>query len=514
MSSTIDKNNTRIARNTVFLYLRLAIVMIVNLYTTRIVLEVLGVSDYGIYNVVCGFVSMFGVLNTSMSNGVQRFYNYELGRNGEGALINVFNTSVLIQMTLTILLVVLLESFGLWYLNSQMEIPSDRIIAANYIFQFSIISLIFIVLQVPYSAAIIAYEKMDFYAIVSVLDVIIKLLAAFIIPHLHGDRLITYGLLLSSVGFLNFILYYWYCKRKFSHLKFKWKFDRQLFKTMFSFSGWNLFGTFAYMTKGQGVNVLLNSFFGTVVNAANGIATQVSSAIQTFASNLVLAFKPQLTQSYATGEYKRVASLMFSMSKISFMLVCILAIPIMVDLDYVLKLWLGDNVPTHTISFTRLVIITMMISVLNTPLTQVVHATGKMRKYQLTTSFIICSILPISWLFLKMGFGAQSVFYIGIIVTIINQIACLLVVKRVFDFSLAGYIREVVLFCCSICILPLVVSLFISDHISDSLSSFIILFIVCLVLICISALLLLNKKEKEMILSIFKKIINKRKNAN
>lgn len=509
MPNSIDKNNNKIVRNTIFLYLRLAIVMIVNLYTTRVVLEVLGVSDYGIYNVVCGFVTMFGVLNTSMSNGVQRFYNYELGKNGGSALLTVYNTSILIQMALAVLLIVLLETFGLWYLNTKMEIPADRIVAANYIFQFSIISLVFVILQVPYSAAIIAYERMDFYAIVSVLDVIIKLLAAIIIPHLYGDRLITYGLLLSSVGLLNFVLYYGYCKRTFPHLKFKRKFDKQLFRTMFSFSGWNLFGTFAYMMKGQGVNVLLNTFFGTVVNAANGVATQVSSAIQTFASNLVLAFKPQLTQSYAAGEYKRVASLMFSMSKISFMLVCIIAIPIMVDLDYVLKLWLGNNVPDHTTTFTRLVIITMMISVLNTPLTQVIHATGKMRKYQLTTSFIICSILPISWLALKMGYGANSVFYVGIIITLINQIACVFVLKKVFDFSLGRYVREVVLFCCSICILPILTSFFLFDHLSGSFSGLIALFIICFVLICTNSLLFLNKREKEMIFSIFKKFIKK-----
>lgn len=510
MSKIIEQNNQTIAKNTIFLYMRLAIVMIVNLYTTRVVLDVLGVSDYGVYNVVCGFVSMFGVLNTSMSNGIQRFYNFELGKSGEDALIKVYNTSIIIQIALATIVVVLLESIGLWYLNTQMEIPADRMMAANCIFQFAIISLVFVILQVPYSAAILAYEKMDYYAIVSIFDVLIKLFVAIIIPHLPGDRLIIYGLLLSTIGFLNFILYYVYTRYNFTHLRFYKIFDKQLFKTMFAFSGWNIFGTFAYMMKGQGVNVLLNFFFGTIVNAANGVATQVSSAIQTFASNLVLAFKPQLTQSYAVGEYKRTERLMFSMSKISFMLVCIIAIPIMVDLEFVLKIWLGDNIPDHTITFTRLVIITMMISVLNTPITQVIHATGKMKRYQLTTSVIICSIVPISWLFLKWGYSADYVFYVGIVITIVNQIACVLVLNNVFEYSLSGYLREVVLFCCLILICPLCASFFIYNNLSDGLGRFVIIFMVSFILVCISVTALLNKSEKQMIFSMLNKFLKKR----
>lgn len=511
MSERIEQNNHRIAKNTLYLYLRLAIVMVVNLYTTRVILEALGVSDYGIYNVVCGFVSMFGVLNTSMSNGIQRFYNYELGKGGENALIKVYNTSLIIQVALAIIIAILLETVGLWYLNNKMELPADRIVAANYIFQFSIITLIFVILQVPYGAAILAYERMDYYAIVSVLDVFIKLAVVILLPHIPGDKLIIYGLLLSTIGVLNFILYYVYCKRNFKHLKSSGFFDKQLFKTMFSFSGWNLFGTFAYMMKGQGVNVLLNAFFGTIVNAANGIATQVSSAIQTFASNLVLAFKPQLTQAYSVGDYKRVESLMFTMSRISFMLVCLVAIPVMVDLEFVLKLWLGDNVPNDTVTFTRLVIITMMISVLNTPITQVIHATGKMRKYQITTSFIICSTLPISWLFLKFGFAATIVFYVGIIIAITNQIACIFVLKKNFNYNVCAYFRRVVLYCCLIFITSLFTSHCIFNYLSSTLLRLIVIFITCATTVCLTTFCLSNKSEKQMIYTMFKRIISNKR---
>lgn len=509
MGMQIEQNNGKIAKNSVFLYLRLAIVMIVNLYTTRVVLEVLGILDYGVYNVVCGFVSMFGVLNTSMSDGIQRFYNYELGKSGEQGLNNVYNTSVYIQSALAVVLVLLLETIGLWYLNAKMDVPADRIVAANYVFQFSIISLVFVILQVPYRAAILAYERMDFYAVVSVIDVFIKLLVVIIIPYLRGDSLITYGLLLALVGVLNFVFYYGYCKRKFIHIKFCKIFDKHLFKTMFSFSGWNLFGTFAYMVKGQGINILLNAFFGAIVNAANGIATQVLVAIQLFTTNLTLAFKPQITQSYAKGDYIRVESLMFSMSKISFLLVSILFLPIMIDVEYILKLWLGANVPTYTAIFTRLVIITMMISILNTPITQVIHATGKMRKYQLITSLIICSILPISYLGLKLGLAAEFVFYIGIVITIINQIVSVWILSTIFSYNVFMYVRKVVFFCILIIPIPLFASICILNHFSESIIRFIIIFIASAILMCANSIALLSRTEKNMLYQMVNKVLKR-----
>lgn len=509
MSIKIEANNHKIARNTLFLYIRLAVVMLVNLYTTRVVLNVLGVSDYGIYNIVCGFVSMFGVLNTSLSNGVQRFYNYELGKGSEDAVIKVFNTSIIIQAALSVILFIALETIGIWYLNTKMNIPIDRIPAANYIFQFSIISMIFVVLQVPYNAAVIAYERMDFYAVVSILDVFIKLFAVITLPKLEGDKLIIYGLLLTLIGLINFLLYYGYCKRNFTHLRFLRIFDWSLFKTMFSFSAWNLFGTFAYMMKGQGVNVLLNAFFGTIVNAANGIASQVSSAIQSLAINLTLAFKPQLTQSYAQGEYARTESLMFSMSKISYLLVCIISIPIIVELHFILGLWLGDNIPDNTIVFTRLTLVTMIISVLNTPITQVIHATGNMRKYQLTTSLIICSILPISWIFLKLGFEADTVFYVGIVITIINQVACGCVLKEVFEYNVEKYLQQVILFCCLLIPAPLLISNYIYNALPEGITRFVTIFATSCIVMCICAFLLLNKDEKRMIYSMLNKTLKK-----
>lgn len=488
----------------------MAIVMAINLYVTRVILNVLGVSDYGVYNVVCGFVSMFGFLNTSMANGIQRFYNFELGKNGEDAVAKVYNTALIIQFVLAVGIVILTETIGLWYVNTKMVISPERIIAANWIFQFSVLSLVFVIMQIPYSAAILAYEKMDYYAIVSIIDVLMKLSIVLILPHLSGDSLILYGLLMMAISILNFILYYVYCHKKFHRLRFERIFDKSLFKSMLGFSGWNLFGSFAYVVKGQGVNVLINSFFGTAVNAANGIATQISSAILTFAANIVLAFKPQLTQSYAMGDYSRAKNLMFSMSKIAYTLMCVIAIPIMVEMDYVLTLWLSSDIPTYTHSFANLTIIATMIGILNTPITQMIHASGQMKKYQIATSIVICSILPISWLFLKFGYGATSVFVITIIIMVINQVVCLQVLHSIFKFSVTKYVKEVVVPCIIITIIPLFAVSSISNAIgSSSIWNFIVVTIVNLLVVGILFYLTLNSAEKQIIKSYIIKIKNK-----
>ena len=496
---SVTENNKRIAKNTIFLYFRLAIVMIVNLYATRVVLNVLGVSDYGVYNVVCGFVAMFSFLNTSMANGVQRFYNFELGKGGARAITQVYNTALIIQIILAIIILALTETIGLWYLNTKMVISPDRIVAANWIFQFSVISLVFVIIQIPYSAAILAYERMNYYAIVSVVDALLKLAIVLILPYIAGDSLIIYGLLIMLISIFNFILYWIYCHNNFRHLTFEKRFDKTLFKSMMSFSGWNLFGSFAYILKGQGVNVLINVFFGTVVNAANGIAAQVSSAIQTFSTNLVIAFPPQLTQSYAAGNYVRTEQLMLSMSKISFGLMCVIAIPIIVEIDYILEIWLKSDIPQYTNTFTVLTIVSIMVGVLNAPITQVIHATGKMKKYQIATSVVICSILPISWLFLKLGYGATSVFVITIFIMAINQIVCLWVLHSIFRFNVKEYIKTVILPCVIITIIPLSAVSYLCNIMPSTALRFVFIAIVNLLMIAILFYLTMNSSEKNTI---------------
>ena len=449
-----SQDNKRIAKNTVFLYVRMLIVLALSLYTTRVVLNVLGIVDYGIYNVVCGFVSMFAFLNNSLANGTQRFYNFKLGKNKRDEVSLVFSSSMLIQIVLAIILLLLLESFGFWYTNNKMIIPAERITAALWVFHCAVASLILVVLQVPYSAAILAFEKMDYYALVSIIDAILKLSIVIVLPFIDADHLVIYGILTLFISLITYCFYAVYCRLKFKEeTTMLWrKKEKTLLREMTSFSGWNVFGTFAYMIKDQGLNVLLNSFFGPVVNAARGIAMQINSALQGFSTNIVAAIRPQLVQSYSAGNITRVENMMFSMSRLIFVMLYILSLPIMIELPYILKLWLSGNIPDYTIVFSDLIIINMIITSMNTPLSQVVHATGKMKYYQIGTSLTICTILPISYIFLKLGYSPVSTFVISIVTSIINQVICLFLLRRIFPFSIKTYVKDVV-FPCSLLIL-------------------------------------------------------------
>lgn len=506
------QNNTKIAKNTAFLYIRMLIVLALSLYTTRVVLNVLGIIDYGIYNVVCGFVSMFAFLNNSLANGTQRFYNFKIGEGKKDELSLVFSSSMLIQIVLAIILLVVLETFGLWYINQKMIIPSERLSAAFWVFQFSVISLIFVILQVPYSAAILAFEKMDYYAIVSIIDAVLKLVIVIVLPFINADQLVIYGVLSLLISVVNFILYAYYCRR---HYRKETSFqcsskDRKLLRNMTSFSGWNVFGTFAYMIKDQGLNVLLNAFFGPVVNAARGVAMQINGALQGFSSNIVAAIRPQLVQSYSSGNINRVQSMMYSMSRLTFLMLFVLSLPIMIELPYILDLWLSNNVPKYTVVFADLVIINMIITSMNTPLSQVVHATGKMRNYQIGTSITIFTILPVSYVFLKLNYSPISAFVVSIVISVINQIVCLILLRKIFPFSIRDYFKVVAVPCVLMSIIAPIVPIIVHCYMNEG---FVRLFIVVSVSLIISIVLsfsiVLSKGEKQMLLNYTNKFIKK-----
>ena len=483
-------------------------VLVVSLFTTRIVLQALGVVDYGIYNVMAGFVSMFAFLNTSMSNGIQRFFNFHMGKNDADSITKVYNAALQIQALIALVVLILLETFGLWYINYHMVIPADRINAALWIFQFSALSLIIIILQVPYSAAIMAHERMQFYSYISVIEVIAKLSIAYLLVIVKSDKLIIYGLLLFIVTLIIFIINFVYAKIQFQDLKFKLSRDKDYFKPMLSFSGWNIFGSFAYLLKGQGLNLLLNAFFGPVVNAARGISNMVMSAIQGFQSNIVIAFRPQIVQSYAKKDINRVTKLFYSLSKISYIMLTLLSIPVIIEIKYILELWLGSNVPEYTYTFTILILINMIISSLNTPISQIVHATGKMRNYQLITSLVICSILPISWVILKLGYDPNSVFIVSLIMTIINQYVCMILLKQIFQYSIIDYIRKVIIPCIVFSIIVFCVSYIPILLMQASLLRFIIVLILSIATSCIVAYYAIFTKQEQFIaISFIKKII-------
>lgn len=498
-------DNRRIARNTVFLYGRLLVVLVISLYTVRILLNALGVEDYGVYNVVGGFVSLFSFFNTTMANATQRFYNFEIGRNGEEAVNEVYNAVIRTQIICAIIIILVTEVIGVWYVNTKMIIPADRLWAANGIFQFSVLSLLLMILQIPYSAAAMAYERMDFYAIVGVIDVFLKLVIAFIIQYYAGDKLFLYGILFSTIAMIDFGLYYIYSKKNFRWLKYKKIYSKQLQKELLSFSGWNIFGSSAYMLRQQGINILLNYFFGVIVNAANGIASQVSSALQYFSANLVIAFKPQLIQSYASGNYDRTREMFFMMTKISYVLMYVIAIPIMINVDYVLKLWLGDAIPEYTSDFSILVIIMMLVGTLHTPIVQIIQATGCMRRFQIITSIVICSIIPISLICFIIGCDPKSCYWVCVIIYIINQIVALKMLNDIFEYSYWDYFKLVILKCITFSLVLPIIPIIIKQCIDNPLQ---VLLLTCIASFFISIplffIVILNQSERAVMFSSIK----------
>lgn len=442
--SNNQSNNERIAKNTIFLTLRMFLVLGVSLYTSRVILSALGVEDFGIYNVVGGFVSMFSFLNTAMTTGIQRFYNFELGKNGTEGARRVYITSIFTQSALAIVILVLTETIGLWYMYNKMVVPDDRFFAAVYIFHISVLSMIVNIMSVPFSGAVMAHEKMDYYAYVSIFDVLMKLAIALILPHIAADKLILYGVFILCVSIINWLLYASYARIKFDEIRFKFVLYKDLFKNLLSFSGWNIFGKVAIMMKEQGVNMVLNLFFGPVVNAARGIAFQVNAALQGFISNINIAVKPQMTQAYAIGNKKRTFDLMFSISKLCYIILLLLAVPVCFEIDFILQLWLGENVPEYTNIFVVLVIMTSFVNNLNAPVSFVVHATGVMNKYQIVTSAIELLILPVTYFSLQAGGEPWIVFVVAFLFVMISQGISLVILKQIEDYSIWQYVYQVI----------------------------------------------------------------------
>ena len=506
---TVEHNSRKIAKNTFFLTFQTIFVLLVSLYTSRVILKALGVEDFGIYNVVGGLVSMFAFLNTSMINGIQRYYNYELGKNGEDGLTRVYNTALCIQAILAVVIVVLTETVGLWYINNVMVIPPERLDAARWIFHFSVISLVFVIMQVPYSSAAVAHEHMGFYALINVLDTALKLAIAIAIPFFAADKLIVYGFLILLISVINWILYYLYAKSKFKEIKLCKGFNSSQFKEMLSFSGWNLFGSFSGVIKEQGINMILNLFFGPVVNAARGIAYQVNGAMMAFVANINTASRPQLTQSYASGDLNRSIHIMYSMSKIGLIVMALFAVPIVLEIDYILKIWLDTEIPQHTNTFVQLVVINSIVLCLNPPVSFLVHATGKMRKYQVVSSLFSLLVIPVSYYALKQGMTPETVFIIMIIFTVLCQAICVRILNQLIDFSVNDYLKRVILpffvFLILIPILPVIPHLLMNE-------SFVRLVVVCVISFLATGIVgyyvVLNAEERNKVVLFIKNKTN------
>lgn len=440
----ISSDNRRIAKNTLALYMRMGVTMLVSLFTSRVVLQTLGVQDFGIYNVVGGVVVLFSFLNAAMSSATQRFLNFELGRGNVAQVGRVFSMSMSVHFAIAGAVLLLAETLGLWFLNTQLNIPAGRMAAANWVYQFSVASTLLGIMLVPYNATIIAYERMTFYAWASIATTFLRLGIVYLLVIGNTDKLVLYAALTFAVGVLMQIVHVVYCRRAFPRTAIYRPFrDKKLFRELVSFSGWSLFGGVANMANSQGINMVMNIFCGVGVNAAMGIANQVNAAVYQFVGNFQTAFNPQIVKLYSAGERDAFIRLIFRASKFSYFLMLLLALPLMLNADFVLSVWLGD-VPEYAADFARWTLAFMLVDALSGPLWMSVQATGKIRNYQLVVSAFIFANLPLCVLLLWCGFSPVWVLACRAGINVLTTLWRVFYLRGKVGLPSWKYLREVV----------------------------------------------------------------------
>lgn len=462
-------NNKRIAKNTLLLYIRMLFIMAINLYTSRVILKILGVNDFGIYNVVGGVVIMFSVLTGSLSAAISRFFTFELGRKDTNKLQKIFTTSLTIQYLIAIVVFFLAETGGTFFLNYKLNINPDRLWAANWVLQCSILSFIIGIISLPYNAVIIAHERMKAFAYIGVLDVILKLTAVLILPFIQADRLVMYSIFVLLIVLIIRFIYGFYCSRNFEECKFSFSFEKPLMKEMLSFSGWNFIGASSAVLRDQGVNIVLNIFCGTAVNAARGVAMQVSHAVNMFSTNFMTALNPQITKSFASGEHDYMMQLIFKGSRFSYYLLYLLSFPILLNTEYILQLWL-NIIPDYTVNFVRLILCFILLEALSYPLITLMLATGRIRNYQIVVGGFQMLNFPLSYLVMKMGKTPEYTLYVAISLSVCCLISRLIMLHRMVGLNIILFIKEVIFKIISVVCLSMLVPIIL--HIGGDLNSF------------------------------------------
>ena len=459
-----DSINKRIAKNTMMLYFRMLLILAIGLYTSRVVLAELGISDYGLYNVVGGMVTMFTVINGSLNAGTQRFLTFELGRGDSEKLKMVFSTAITIYIILAILILFLAETVGLWFLLNKMNFELGRLHAAIWVYQFSIIACMVSVIQVPFMSALIAHEKFDIYAYMSIYDVVMKLLVVFLLSFAPFDKLIYYAFLILLVNISSAIIYNTYCRRHYEECRFSWNFDKNTFKRMFSFSAWDVVGSMAVIGQLQGVNIVINMFCGTVVNAAYGIAKTVNNIIMAFVGNFMAATNPQIIKSYAQKHLEEMFTLVINAAKMSSYLLLIIGIPVFIELEFLLKLWLGDY-PSYSPIFLRIILVQSWIQTLSEPTIKALHAIGNIKLLNLVVGSLLLLILPVTYLLLRLGYSPEIVLCVNIIPWMIAIPIRLILLYKYCGFPIMRYIKDVILLGVVIAVLCYIIPYILHDFV-------------------------------------------------
>lgn len=441
--SNQESNSKRIAKNTLLLYFRMILIMVVSLYTSRIILNELGVEDFGIYNLVAGVVILFSFLSNAMITATQRYLSIAIGKKDEKYIQAVFSTSLLSHFFLIFFIFLAAETIGLWLINAKLEIPADRMSATNFVYQLAILTTCVNIIRIPYNASIIANERMSFFAYVSIVETFLKLAVVWALAITPGDKLVIYSFLLLLVAIVIDIAYWYYCQRFLLATKFYLKTNKKLFVELTSFSVWNLFGGLADIGYKQGTNIILNLFWGVSINAVLGITNQIRNALVPFIGNLQLAVNPQMVKSYALGDYEYFKILVYRISKYSYFLMLIIVFPIIFNIDLILELWL-KNPPKHTAIFAILTSVYCLVDSLTGPLWAAMQAGGKIKRFQMVTGICLLLNLPVSYLFLMYGYAPSVVLIIQIVITGFTVGVRVLFVKYYLQFSIRNYVREVI----------------------------------------------------------------------
>ncbi len=444
MSLDNSANNKRIAKNTILLYVRLLFTMAVGLFTSRVVLNTLGINDYGTYNVVAGVVTMFSLFTGSLSTAISRFLTFTLGKGDNERLSLVFSTSMNVMIGMAVVVVLVAEFFGVWFLNSHLNIPHDRLLAANWVFQFSVLSFVLNMICIPYDAAIIAHERMSAFAYMSILDVTLKLIIVYMLYISPIDKLISYSFLLCCVGIIKRLIYGVYCTRNFDECHYHLVYDKSLLKEMTSFAGWNFFGSASFLLNNQGVNIITNIYFSVATNAARGVANQVEAIVRQFATNFTMAINPQITKSYASGNLDYTYNLICRSSKFSYLLLLFLSVPFFFEAETIMRLWLGVY-PKEAPLFLRLTLIITMIDLLGNSPAIAAWATGNIKHYYIYVGTIVNIMFPLSWLLFAIGMPAYTSYLIGILVYFFTLITKIYIIKTLIGFSPRNYYSAVLI---------------------------------------------------------------------
>ncbi len=499
MSETTHKNKL-IAKNTLYLYIRLIVSLCISLYTSRAFLDALGVDDFGIYNVVGGFVSMLSLFTTTITSAAQRFITYELGTGDFEKLKKTFSTFLSILLFLCVVIIIIGELFGLFFLDNYLVIPEERMHAAHVVFQCSLIAFIIDIISVPYVACVTAHEHMSFFALVSIGQSVLKLVIVFLLYILTFDRLETYAILLVVVGLLVRVIYTFYCRRHFEEVNGKLSIDRNILKEIFSYSVWVSIGASSAIFKEQGVNVLINMFFGVAMNAARGISIQALGVLNQFANGISQAITPQITKSYANGELQRSIKLTFLLTKAQGIMLLMIALPLLIETEYVLDLWLKD-VPDYAVIFTRWAIILCIARTLENTHSPIFLATGKVKKLQIIGGGVMLLNLPISYIALKAGYMPESTMIIGVIIELLVMAIAYVYLKKVIDFPVGKYYKSVVIPLLIVAFLSAIIPLYISRNLLNyGLSRLVVVTISSVIVtILLSYTISLSKNERKMV---------------